>query len=541
MSSDSVSNVTINHLNLSVTKVGVRWPAEGHGRLMNDLLKKAFSFPAFVGAMVSLAAVAATTVTDRGLVAGGKVFVEGDTWWHITIGQTILTTHTWPTVDTYSFTMHGAPCVAYEWLGDVVMAVADSLAGLQGLTALFIFLAVSLGVLIYYYAWLKSRNVLAAGIATVLVLQMAEPIMGMRPQMLGYAFLIVTLICLEHFRQGRARALWPLPLIFLLWVNTHGSFVLGFFVLGVYWASGLVEFKSNFLEAKRWSAAQRFQLLLISFLCLAGAMVTPYGPALAVYPLEMLTTQRFNMFAITEWQPLQFSTHYAHVFLVLLIVILLVQVAAPITYRLETLALLLFAIGESCVHARFIILFAIIAAPVLATFLAKWLPPYKPAEDHPIANAILISAVALIIVALFPSATKLKGMLASAYPVGAVQYLKEHREVGKMFNTDLWGGFLIWANPEKKVFTDTRADIYEYGGVLRNYYDFINLQGNPERFLGEYDLTAALVKPGIPVTRYFQTSPDWKIVFQDSTSILFARATRNNPAMDVPGKEPEKR
>jgi hypothetical protein len=533
-----------------------------HGRIMNDLLKsyssvevinpqiptaggfrrslrKVFSFPAFVGAMVSLAAVAATTVTDGELVPGGKVFVEGDSWWQITIGRLILSTHTWPTADSYSFTMRGTAFVAHDWLGDVVMAIAVRLAGLQGLAALFVFLAISLAVLIYYYAWLRSRSVLGAGIATVLVLQVAEPIFGMRPQMLGYAFLIVTLICLEHFKQGRPKALWPLPLIFLLWVNAHGSFVLGFFVLGVYWASGLVQFSSNFLEAKRWTPEQRLHLLWISLLSLVAAMVTPYGARLAVYPVEMVTNQRFIMFAITEWQSLQFSTHYAHVFLALLLLILLLQVAKPVTYRLETLGLLLFAIAESCLHARFLMFFAIIFAPVLATFLSNWLPANRPTEDHPFVNAVLISAVALGIVALFPSFSKLKAMLATTYPVGAVRYLQEHPGLGNMFNTDLWGGYLIWAIPERKVFIDGRMDIYEYGGVLRDYYNFINLQENPDQFFEKYGLKAALVKPGDPITRYLQTLPDWTIVFRDSTSIIFARASGTIPAKAVETKGPE--
>lgn len=502
---------------------GVAAPQIASARGLREVLRKVFSFPVFVGAMVSLAAVAATTVTDSELVAGGKVFVEGDTWWHFVVGERILSTHAWPTVDPYSFTMHGAPWVTYEWFGEVVMAIAVRVAGLQGLAALFVFLAITLGVLIYYYAWLRSRNVMAAGIATIIILQVAEPIFGMRPQMLGYALLIVTLICLEHFTQGRPKALWPLPLIFLLWVNTHGSFVLGFFVLGVYWACGLGEFRSSFLEAKRWTPAQRVHLLWISLLCLIAAMVTPYGVRMAVYPVEVITHMRFTVLVATEWQSLQFSTHYAHVFLALLLVLLLLQVAAPVTYRLETLGLLLFAIAESCLHARFLMFFAIIFAPVLATYLARWLPAYRPAKDHPFVNAILISAVILGVVAFFPSPSKLKEMMATAYPVGAVRYLRQHSGVGKMFNSDLWGGYLIWAIPERKVFIDGRMDIYEYGGILRDYYNFINLQENPERFFQKYGLKAALVKPGDPITRFLQTSPDWTIVFQDSTSIIFAR------------------
>src|SRR5579862_1839790 len=508
---------------------------------MNEFLRKLFSFPVFVGAMVSLAAVAATTVTDGGLVAGGRVFVEGDTWWHLAVGQSILSTHTWPTADTYSFTMRGAPFVAYEWLGEVVMAVAVRAAGLQGLTALFVFLGISLALLIYFYAWLRSGNVLAAGIAAILVLQVVEPVFGMRPQMMGYAFLISTLICLEFFKQGQSRALWPLPLIFLFWVNAHSSFILGFFALGVYWACGLVEFRSDFLEAKPWTTRERFQLTWTSLLCLVAAMITPYGARMVVYPVEVLTHMRLTLRIATEWQPLDFSTHYAQAFLALILAVLLLQVANPVSFRLETLILFLFTLAESCFHPRFLMFFAIIFAPVLATYLDRWLPAYRPAEDHPIANAVLVSMVALGIVAIFPSPARLEQMLAASYPVGAVQYLKERPEVGNLFSSDLWGSYLIWAIPERRVFIDGRMDIYEYGGVILDYYNFINLQGNPDRFAGKYDLKAALVKPGDPVTRYFQNSPDWKIVYQDSISIIFSRNSSGPSAKAAETKVPESR
>ena len=502
-------------------------------------MRKIFSFPAFVGAMVSLAAVAATAVTDRGLVAGGKVLMESDTWQHLAIGLQILSSHTWPNADSYSFTMHGAPVIAFEWLGDVTMAIASNVSGLRGLTALFVFLAIGLALLICYYAWLRSQNVLAAGIATILVLQVAEPIFGMRPQMLGYAFLIITLIFLEYFKQGRPRALWPLPLIFLIWVNAHGSFILGFLVLGIYWACGLVEFRSNFLEAKRWTPAQRLHLLWISLLCLVAALVTPYGARMAVFPVDYFIGQRLVMGVTNEWQPLQFSTYYSHMFLALVLAVLILQVATPVAFRLETLVLLLFVIVESCLHIRFLVFFAVILAPVLATFLSSWLPAYRPAEDHPVANAVLISTVALSIVAMFPSSARLNGMLASTYPVGAVRYLQEYPIHGNMFNTDSWGGYLIWAIPGRKVFIDGRLDIYEYGGVLQDYYAFINLEGNPDRFLGKYDLNSALLKPGDPITHYFRSALNWTIVFQDSTSIIFARCNGAIPAKGVDTKAQE--
>ena len=104
--------------------------------------------------------------------------------------------------------------------------------------------------------------------------------------MLGYLFLILTLIALERFRQGKPRFLWFLPLVFLLWVNSHGSLIIGLGTICVYWLAGLKKFELGGIEARQWTAAERTRLELIFLLCLAVLPITPYGMRLAVYPLR---------------------------------------------------------------------------------------------------------------------------------------------------------------------------------------------------------------------------------------------------------------
>ncbi len=212
--------------------VTAREQATGTGESrLRALLKKCFSFPAFLGAIL----VAANFGIERGLR------MDPDTWWHIKYGETILQTGHWPTVDAWSFTAHGMPGVAYEWGGEVVTALAYRLWGLRGLDLLLVALTSIIVVLIYYFAWLSCRNSYAAFFSTLLLLPVAVLTFTLRPQLMGYIFLLITLISLARFRQGEQDTLWVLPLVFLLWVNTHGTFVLGFMVLGLYWLSGLMD------------------------------------------------------------------------------------------------------------------------------------------------------------------------------------------------------------------------------------------------------------------------------------------------------------
>ena len=88
---------------------------------------------------------------------------------------------------------------------------------------------------------------------------------NLRPQMLGYLFLVLTLIALERFRQGRLRMLWFLPMLFLLWVNTHASWEIGLSTIFVYWMSGLKEIRLGGIEMRGWKPAERLRLARCSF------------------------------------------------------------------------------------------------------------------------------------------------------------------------------------------------------------------------------------------------------------------------------------
>lgn len=205
-------------------------------------VQRVFSFHAMLGSFL----VAGVFVSMRLFI------VDPDLWWHVKVGESILATHHWPMTDPYSFTVSGQPFLAYEWLGELLFASVARLAGVQGLDALLIILGAAVVIALYYFATLRSGSSKAGIVVSSVLLILATPSLSLRPQMLGYLFLICTLICLELFRQGKRRALWFLPPIMLLWVNTHGSWIIGLGSIFVYWMSGLVDFSWGGIMARLW-------------------------------------------------------------------------------------------------------------------------------------------------------------------------------------------------------------------------------------------------------------------------------------------------
>jgi hypothetical protein len=447
---------------------------------------------------------------------------DPDTWWHVAVGERILTTHTWPSSDIYSFTAAGAHWIAYEWLGEVVMALAARAGGVAGLAALLLGLIAILTVLLYSYVCLRCGSSKTAFLATALLLPVAAVSFTLRPQLLGYSFLLLTLICLERFRRGHRRSLWFLPFLFLVWVNTHGTFSLGLAAIGLYWASGLVSFQLGGLTSERWTRGERLELLVTLLLCTLALLATPYGSRLAAYPLEMATLQPVNIANIQEWQPLSFSLGLGKYLLGLLLVVFVAHVLVPVKYRLEEIGMLSFAVYAICVHIRFVPVFAMLFAPVVANILVRWVPSYDRAKDKYILNLALIALAVAGLLKFLPGKAELNKLVAKDYPVEAVKYLRQHPQPTGMFNDYGYGGYLIWQlGPQQKVFIDGRGDLYEYSGVFQDYIRIVNLDREALFLLRKYDIQSCLVSRNDAIDTLLSTSPDWKQVYSDDLSDIF--------------------
>ncbi|HET9178225.1 MAG TPA: hypothetical protein VFQ24_07690 [Terriglobia bacterium] len=519
-------NSTVGHNAAAAGGVGTDRSARWNSTA-GYVLRRVFSFHAFLAALLLAGAYVGTFTNVHQAVSSASQplrWVESDTLWHITVGNLILKTHTWPTHDIYSFTAHGSPWIAYEWLGEVIMSLSWRAGNLHGLAVLVMALISAIILGLFYLAYLGSRNTKSAFAACAVLLPLSAISWTLRPQLLGYLFLIITLIVLKRFRQGYAKSIWILPFIFLLWTNTHGTFVLGFGVLGIYWLSGLKEIHVGDLYSQRWTPRERRQVELIALLSLVASIITPYGTRLAAYPLEMAGSQPMIIQIVQEWQPLALSESYGKLFLVLVLAFWILVIVRRFRIRLEDMALLLIATAETVMHARFMVLFVPVFAPLLAELITPWFPPYAEAKDHPVLNFALVGIIIAGIAVFFPSNNRLKQELAIEMPAGAVQYLAAHPELGPTFNYFFWGGYLIQNHKaDGRVFIDGRLDIYEYSGVLADYMSIMSLKPDVEPLLSKYHVRSCLVPPENPLALLLTSSSGWKQVYRDGISTIFVR------------------
>jgi len=472
-----------------------------------------FSFPAMLGVLL----------VARLVYAMNIFFVDPDVWWHIKVGQDILRSHRWPTTDAYSFTAAHTPWIAYEWLGEVVLASVAKLGGITALCALLMLVTSAAMLGLYYLATLRAGNCKAAFIPLFLMGPLVFLSFTLRPQMFGYLFLVILLIVLEKYRQGVGWLLWTLPVLFLVWVNTHGSFIVGIGTIVVYLCCGLKSFRLGNIEASPWSAKERMQLELALLASLAVLPITPYGTRLAVYPFDMMFKQPINLASIIEWRPMPFDVEFGKLFLGMVVLAVVLQIVFRFTWRLEELLLAMGGTVMACIHARMLLVFVPFFVPILAVMLARWLDRYHREKDKYLLNAVLMAAAVFAAAWYFPSRTDLERSVEKQFPVRAIKFLRSYPVKGPIFNNYGTGGYLVGYYPEQKVFIDGRGDLYERAGVLADYMQVATIKPAALSVLNFYGIRLCLLEQGEPLAVALSASPQWKRIYIDGTSAIFVR------------------
>ena len=209
------------------------------------------------------------------LLYGPRMFnQDGDLGRHITIGRYILDTRSIPLNDIFSHTMTGEPLVPHEWLAQVLFALAYRLLGLDG-DVLLAAVVIALSFLLTYRETVRRGASRLVGMLAVLLAAAASSLHWLaRPHIFTFLLLALWAYRLETFREGQTRRLWVFPLMMAVWANTHGAFIAGFVVLGIYF----LEWAWEFLH-KRAPETTGLQLGVIAADLPAGHHVQPGGLA----------------------------------------------------------------------------------------------------------------------------------------------------------------------------------------------------------------------------------------------------------------------
>ena len=480
-----------------------------------------FSFPAMLAVLL---------VTLVSAMAAGSM-ADPDIWWHLRNAESLLKYHQFPRYDAYSFTAAGNPWINTEWLSEIPYYLAWRAWGLLGLEAVLILLLDLIFLGLLYLCYKQSGNFKAAVYACCFAIFLAVVSFGPRTILFGYALLVVLLIILDRFRRHGRAPLWLIPPLFCVWANTHGSWLLGAIMFAIIMVSGWVGGRWGRVQAVPWSQSQRRPLLWTGFASAAAVFINPFGYRLVLYPFDLAFRQKLNIAHVAEWVSVNFHDTRGKLVLALLLGLLVSALLRTECWNLSDLCLLLFALYSGLTYIRFLFLLAIVLAPILAKML-DFVPPYQPAIDKPLINALAIVLMVGTLVWYRPTTKKLQDSIDATYPVNVLPWLKANPPQGPMLNFYLWGGYLGWNDRTLKVFIDSRVDIFEYTGVLQDYLALLAVN-KPQDVLNKYKIRYVLFPPNEPLTYVLTHDSRWHVLYEDKVSVLLERLDQTSPGTAV--------
>lgn len=314
---------------------------------------------------------------------------DGDTGWHVRIGDWILVHGQVPRQDMFSYTKPGQPFFAWEWLWDVGAAWLHQRWGLASVVLASLLVIAFTTALLYRMVYRRCGNPLVSIVLTGVASAGASVHWLARPHLLTMLLMVVFLTLLERVREGRTKWLWSLPVLMILWTNLHGGFPIGIVILGAYSAGELLR-----AAVTRDSAERRASLraagpyLAATAGCALASFVNPYGYQLHVHLLEYLRDP-FQLKYIQEFRSADFHSPPA----MFLEIMLILGLGAAIWYgRRRQFAEVLLLAGFahlSLVMVRNMPIYMLAAAPIIAVPLVAWL---KAVAEGPVAGWLRASA-----------------------------------------------------------------------------------------------------------------------------------------------------
>lgn len=447
---------------------------------------------------------------------------DPDIWWHLRNASQLIHTRHFTRTEGWTFTVAGKPWINFEWLAELPYYFAYQWLGYSGLYLVMMVVAGAIVAGIYYLAWMRSGDWTAAFLASLPGVLFATVSLAPRTLLFGWLLLVIELAVLWNFSRGRDSTAW-LPLLFLLWINAHGSWLIGLVLLAVFVGCGLTEGTWGLVYATRWSRSQARKLLTVLGASFAVLFINPYGGRLVAYPFDVMFQQKQTLRLVAEWASLDFHTVRGKTVLATFLLLGVLQLIRRRRWALQDLAFALIAVYGAVTYVRFVFLAGILLPPLLAMSLVEnRVKTARPVKDQRAGAAVALVALVAAIGWLYPSEKQLASGVAQSFPEKALPYVRSLAGQRHLFNEFLWGGYLEWQAPQVQEFIDSRVDIFAHEGVLDDYVRATHAQ-DTFAVLDRYQIRWVLLAKDNPALYVLENSPDWKRTYDDGMAVGLER------------------
>jgi hypothetical protein len=454
---------------------------------------------------------------------GGDHFLrDPDIYWHVALGKKIWETRSFPYFDELSHTFGGQPWIAKEWLGQLFLFTAYSLAGWRGVVLLSACVVALTYALVFLMLGRTMRLTVAIGVATVAFV-FSWGHFNARPLILVDPLIVLWVASLVHAVENQTSPnLLLLPLM-TLWANLHGSFTFGLAIGAALAAEAIFVSKT---DHRPWTAG-RWTFFIVA--ALGFACITPYGYRPIIMTFKVFSGNDALHF-VNEWRPVTIDS--VGINEIIIFGLLFMTIYNGVRLRFWRLTLTLALIYLMFAHIRFSALFAIVTPFLVVTQLTEQFQFLRLTQQNPsffesislLSHKFVFPACALIVggLAMFGYYGRPLAPAPNITPTGAVDYILREHLGGNIYNPHNFGGYLI--SRGLKTFIDGRNDQLFSNGFVTRLHDVV--EKHPKEFVGylkEYNIAIALVFPDSIEAQELERSFGWKKVYSDAVSELFQK------------------
>ncbi|MGD9580634.1 MAG: hypothetical protein AB7V50_04620 [Vampirovibrionia bacterium] len=473
--------------------------------------------------------------------AGAHILRDADTGFHIMVGRFFLENQHVPTVDLYSHTVPGQNWVAFSWGTGVLFALFDKLMGLNGVVLLSVILIMLTLFIIYRLLIRWQINFFIIAISIFFLTALTSVHWLARPHLFTLFFTSLVFYVLESAKDNN-KLYYFIPFIMMIWVNMHPGFISGFFLLILYFTGNLIELLICYedeLKQKFKSALKHIFIVFIGSFLLT--LFNPYGIDLYYYIFETLKSS-WIVNVTLEYR----SPDFHHTFAVILYLIL---VLASLFFALRVknrvidmpkILVFLLWLHLSLFALRNIAIFSVIGVCVFALLFHNYIEMFslkrfkekgKIFYDFEKSLCYHVWPLILLIIIIVSSYNSINGgsknLVECAFspkelPINALKYLEKNPLKGNMFNLDNWGGYIIYAYPDIKVFMDGRLDMYQQK-FIGEYQKVVGVSPDWQDVLNKYNVDWVLISNNTLLYNMLAHSKEWSVHYTDKLATIYKR------------------
>ena len=445
-----------------------------------------------------------------------------DFGWQVALGRWILENGSIPDTEPFTHTARGVPMVAHEWAGQAIYAAVVDRFGVTALRlghALF-----ASGAVLLLFAWLRRAG-LGLGVAlltVVLWFGLAESRFQLRPHMWN-----VVLFVLAYGALFLARPRLSRPQLFgffagtVVWVNLHPGAMLLPAAAIVYAVAATFEQRvlGRPPAGPDLGEGRLQRLWALAGLLSIAILVSPHFTSLFGYVVE---SGRVNANLSLEWASIASERGLALrapgwivLFFGLSLATLAMACRRARVAGLAPIAVVLFVTALPYVSQRFLW-----TCFVPLAFVAANLPEWKRANGLAVAASAV--AIAWFGMGLLDAPPLSRDFRTAKFPVEAMTFLEEAQLEGRLFNSNKWGGYVLFRTGEGyPVFVDGRW-ITIGQRIVRDSHAIANRTPGHVELLDDYAIEILLVHRGW-MTDAIRARGGWIPVFENFNSGVYLR------------------